>query len=663
MRALLLGLCLLALLGIFSPPLAGQQRSKARIGSPAPELEGGTEWLNCAGPLRLKDLRGKIILLDFWTYCCINCMHILPDLEKLEAKYPNELVVIGVHSAKFSAEKDSKNIREAILRYHIKHPVVNDANKRIWNAYDANWWPTFCVIDPEGKFVFKSQQEGKLLQLDEVIGDLVQKHRAKGNLNTKPLQFDTLKLAERKDAPIYFPGKILADAGSNRLFIADSSHHRIVITDLEGKLLDIAGSGEVGKKNGSFEEAQFDDPQGMALYRGNTLFVADRRNCLIRKLNLKERTVETFAGTGDQRYSPGQSMVVATKAILNSPWDLWLHDDVLYMALAGNHQIWRIDVSARMAGPYAGAGDENIRDGALMQALFSQPSGLGSDGSWLYVADAEVSAIRAVSLKGNTVKTLVGTGLFDFGDKDGTGRGARLQHALAVQHHKGKLYIADTYNNKIKTLDLKSREVKTWLGDGKPGKTDDPARFDEPAGLSIAEDKLYVADTNNHAIRVIDIPTKKVTTLSLAGIEPPKKVAAHARPTFPNATITKVAETMIPTRGDLTLEITVKLDDKVKLNQEVPFAWQVEANLEGQTEPFDMTGTIEKPDRVMKIILPAEKLAATKNLKVSLLMYACRTGAEGICFPKSQIWDVVVAPKGVGNRILKLETAEIKAGF
>lgn len=657
--------CLVAA-GLICPEAAGHFQSrgpKAKLNAPAPELEGGTEWLNTAGPLRLRDLKGKIVLLDFWTYCCINCMHILPDLEKLEKKYPNELVVIGVHSAKFNAEKDSKNIREAILRYHIKHPVINDANHRLWDAYAVNSWPTFRLIDPEGKLVLGRSGEGLLDELDETIRDLIAKHKGKGTLNTKPLQFDTLKLAERKEKPIYYPGKILADGEGKRLFIADSSHHRIVITDLEGKKLDIAGTGEFGKKDGSFDEAQFDDPQGMAL-KGETLYVADRRNCLIRKLNLKERTVETFAGTGVQQWSPRQSMVNVNRAILNSPWDLWLAGDTLYAAMAGNHQIWRIDLGAKLAGPYAGTGEENIADGSLSAAKFSQPSGLASDGSVLFVADSEVSAVRTVSLNGNSVKTLVGTGLFNFGDKDGVGTAARLQHALAVGYHKGKVYVADTYNNKIKVIDLKTKECKTWLGDGKPGATDSPPRFDEPAGMSIVGDTLYLADTNNHAIRVIDIPSKKLATLALKDVPLPKppETASANRPKFPNPTIRKLSEQPISTSGDLTLELKVVLGEKTKLNKEVPFAYLIEANVPGKNEPFEESGSIAKPGDTMTLTLPAQKIAGAKSIKVSLLLYACQTGAEGLCFPKTQVWDVALAPSPAGPKTLKLETNEIKSG-
>lgn len=488
----------------------------------APELEGGVGWLNTAGPLRLKDLRGKIVLLDFWTYCCINCMHVLPDLDKLEKKYPNELVVIGVHSAKFENEKDSQAIRKAILRYEIKHPVVNDAEMTIWKIYGVQAWPTIGLIDPEGFIVYASSGEGQFAALDRKISDLIRIHKAKGTLNQKPLRFERVR--EEGASPLFFPGKVLADAASNRLFIADSTHHRIVITDLAGKKITIAGTGTPGKADGPFDKASFDDPQGMAL-RGDTLYVADRKNHLIRALDLKANFVKTVAGTGKQGRVRGHGGP-ALQVGLNSPWDILLHGDTLFIAMAGHHQIWTFDLKRNALDPYAGNGLENIRDGTLGpmgQANLAQPSGLASDGKTLYVADSEVSAIRAMPLDGKgIVSTIVGMGLFEFGDVDGVGNKVRLQHPLGVAFHEGKLYVADTYNSKIKVIDPAKRSAQTFLGGQEVGWLAGPL-FSEPAGLSIANGKLYVADTNAHRIRVVNLQTKAVTTLELEGVEAPKQ--------------------------------------------------------------------------------------------------------------------------------------------
>ncbi len=486
----------------------------------APELEGGLAWLNTAGPLRLKDLRGKIVVLDFWTLCCINCIHTLPDLAKLEKKYANQLVVIGVHSAKFENEKSSESIRKAILRYEISHPVVNDGDMKIWQTYGANSWPTLILIDPEGYFVAGASGEGLYEALDEAIAKLIKIHRDKKTLSEKPLRFELARFHERGDCPLFFPGKVLADSAGRRLFIADSTHHRIVITDLDGQKIAVAGIAEPGRADGSFEKASFNDPQGMAL-RDDLLYVADRKNDLIRTLDLKKRTVQTVAGTTDQnenRFRGGPAL----KTSLNSPWDLFLSGKSLFIAQAGYHQIWTLDLDKARLEPYAGNGREFIHDGPLDRSCFAQPSGLTGKGDTLYVADSEASAIREISIAEGKVSTVVGVvdlDLFRFGDKDGIGDQVRLQHALGVAYHDGKLYVADTYNSKIKVIDPEKRTCSTFVG-GPSGWLSERL-FNEPGGLSYANGKLYVADTNGHRIQVVDLKSKAVSTLALKGVEAP----------------------------------------------------------------------------------------------------------------------------------------------
>ena len=484
----------------------------------APELTGGVAWINTAAPIRMKDLRGKIVLIDFWTFCCINCIHVMPDLAKLEKKYPNELVVIGVHSAKFEKEKDTEAIKKAVLRYEIKHPVVNDADMAIWKAFGASSWPTMFLIDPEGKVVWSESGEGLYDELDKEIARLIKTHKAKKTLNTKRLEF---KVAGNDGTnPLFFPGKVLADEAGKRLFIADSTHHRIVITDLEGKKIAIAGNGDSGTTNGAFDKAQFNDPQGMAL-KGNILYVADRKNHLLRALDLDKKTVSTVAGTGEQgrdRAADGPAL----KTGLNSPWDLHVVGNYLFVAMAGFHQIWVMDLTKGRIATYAGDGGENIRDGLLSRSQFAQPSGLASDGKTLYVADSETSSIRALPMTGRgQVHTLVGEGLFTFGDTDGVGDRVRLQHALGVAYHDGKLYVADTYNSKLKVLDPLTKECKTFTGGEKEGWLAKPV-FNEPGGISFGGGKLYIADTNAHRIRIVDLKTKAISTLKLQGITSPR---------------------------------------------------------------------------------------------------------------------------------------------
>ena len=507
-----------------------------------PPLPKDLAWLNTAGPLDWKDLRGKFVLLDFWTYCCINCMHILPELQKLERAYPKNLVVVGVHSAKFAAEQESKNITEAIQRYKIQHAVINDANHQVWEMFGVNAWPTVLLIDPEGFAVWGTSGEITADQVDRLLRAAIPYYRQKGLLDETPLRPGP---DQASATPLRFPGKILADEASGRLFIADSNHNRIVVARLDGSLVDVAGSGATGRADGSFSDAEFDQPQGMAI-RGQTLYVADTENHLIRKIDLAARKVPTVAGLGRQGREPASPThpTDPRKTALSSPWDLWIHDDGLFIAMAGYHQIWKMRLDESAIVPYAGNGREDIVDGRLLPkqpyqpgfASFAQPSGLSSDGAWLYVADSEGSSIRAVPLTPpKPVHTVVGTAelpvarLFTFGDVDGPAPQVRFQHPLGVAWHGGQLYVADTYNHKIKVVDPATGAARTLAGTGRPGHDDQPAAFYEPAGLSAAAGKLFVADTNNHLIRVIDIESRKVSTLSIAGLAPP----AVSRPPAP----------------------------------------------------------------------------------------------------------------------------------
>lgn len=445
--------------------VASAQRKKI----PAPELTGGTAWLNVARPLTLADVKGKVVLLDFWTYCCINCMHIIPDLKKLETKYPNEFVVIGVHSAKFKNERESENIRQAILRYEIEHPVVNDSNFAIWQAYGAKAWPTLVLIDPEGNVVGRDTGEGHYDVLDKIIGDVISEYRSKNLLSEKPLPI-LLEKGKKGPSLFSFPGKVLADEISNRLFIADSNHNRIVIATLDGKVLDVVGNGKIGKDDGTFTEASFNHPQGMAFHR-DYLYVADTENHLIRKLDLKTKTVKTIAGTGKQaNFMAAGGM--GTSSPLNSPWDLVFLKGQLYIAMAGAHQIWKMNLETTVFEPYAGSGREGCIDGPLDTCALAQPSGITIADKKLYFADSEVSAVRYVDMEKKEVKTVIGRDLFVFGDVDGQGEEVRLQHPLGVWNYNGLIYIADTYNHKIKVLNPLDKTCRTILGSGQFGHDD-----------------------------------------------------------------------------------------------------------------------------------------------------------------------------------------------
>ncbi len=487
--------------------------------APAPDFPADVSWLNTDHPLDLKDLRGKVVLLDFWTYCCINCMHIIPDLKKLEAKYDRELVVIGVHSAKFDNEKDTANIRRAILRYEIRHPVINDSDFEVWRAYGARAWPTLVLINPEGRIIGQSSGEGVYKPFDRIIGATVRHFDALGKIDRRPLHF-SLEAASEPHAFLSFPGKITTDQAGDRLFFTDSNHNRIIVAAPDGRVREIIGDGQEGLRDGTFAKARFFRPQGLCFDpRQNVLYIADTENHAIRQVDLERRVVTTLAGDGHQGKSR-QPRGAGKDVELNSPWDLVRVGDTLYIAMAGSHQIWQLDLKSRQVSLFAGSGRENIMDGPRATAALAQPSGLATDGERLFVADSEVSAIREVGLSSTgRVETVIGEGLFEFGDVDGKYPKARLQHCIGVAFHDGLLYVADTYNHKIKRLNPRTRELETLIGTGKSGKANGPARqaeLNEPNGLCFARGKMFIADSNNHLIRVYDPKSGLVSTLNLS---------------------------------------------------------------------------------------------------------------------------------------------------
>jgi sugar lactone lactonase YvrE len=482
----------------------------------APELSGASDWFNVPAPLSLADLRGKVVLLDFWTYGCINCLHVLPDLRRLEEKYRRELVVVGIHSAKFHNERKSDNIRRILVRYDIDHPVANDGAFAIWKAYGARAWPTQVLIDPEGYVVATASGEGKADAIDRAIAAVIRVFDERGLIDRTPLP-QSLERERLAHSVLAFPGKLAVDDASRRLFVADSNHHRILVMDFDGRVQTVVGCSAAGRADGVFEGASFYRPQGLAL-AGAVLYVADTENHAVRAIDFERRRVMTIAGTG--RQAPwGVAGGPARESALNSPWDLAIDGRALFVAMAGSHQIWRIDLDRQVAEPYAGSGREARVDGAPGEAAFAQPSGLAMGGATLFVADSEANIIRAITAPpAPRVRTLAGGDLFDFGDRDGAGDGARLQHPLGVAFARGLIFVADTYNHKVRTVEPETGRVRTFAGTGEQGHGDGEraaATFDEPGGLAATADALFVADTNNHAIRRIDLDRGRVDTLSI----------------------------------------------------------------------------------------------------------------------------------------------------
>ena len=438
-------------------------------------------------------------------------------MRKLEQKYAKELAIIGVHSAKFPNEKDSFNLTNAVRRYELEHPVINDAQFQVWQQYSCRAWPTLMFIDPQGQVIGKHEGELPFDALDSLLSQMIEQFDKDGLLVHRAVPSSFQKT---DDTALRYPGKVLADEPGERLFITDTNHNRIVITGMDGAVKQVIGSGEEDFDDGSFADSTFNHPQGVAL-DGDILYVADTENHAIREVDLIKETVATVAGTGEQGNTrdgrrPGRTMA------LSSPFDLVCQNGVLYIAMAGIHQLWSLELDSGMVGPFAGNGRESITDGPLGSAELAQPCGLTTNGTKLFFADSETSSVRSADIDpAGRVQTIVGLDLFVFGDADGSDHHVRLQHPIGITYHDGVLYITDTYNHKIKRVLPATKSAFTVLGTGKPGHVEgalDQVQFSEPSGISFAYGKMYIADTNNHAIRVADIESGVVSTLEITGL-------------------------------------------------------------------------------------------------------------------------------------------------
>ena len=457
--------------------------------SRAPEFPAGLEWFNVKEPVRLADQAGRVVLIDFGTFSSINCLHVLQDLSALQRRFRDDLVIISVHSPKFTAEKNRSHVQKAINRLHINHPVVHDPDLQLWQMYGTKIWPTQILLDAEGNILGAMTGDGKKSQLELII-----QYQLGRNIEppeSRKLSFSAQSAPEAPTA-LSFPGRIVATP--NKFYIADSGHNRILVLSPRGQVVRQYGSASAGFIDGNGTMAAFDNPQGMVL-ADDFLYVADTGNHAIRRIHLRSNDVVTIAGTGSAGTStavvdiPGTPLTVS----MSSPTDVVFKNGKLYIAMTGSHQIWRLSLIANTVEVFSGSGYEDLQDGPPGSAAFSQPSGLALLENRLFCVDAGSSAIREIDMDTGVVSTLVGEGLFEFGDADGAGSVARLQYPLDIVAdpiHQ-MLWMTDTFNNKIKRIGVSTSYVSS---------TSCGRHLDEPGGLAFHDDTLYIANTNAHEL-------------------------------------------------------------------------------------------------------------------------------------------------------------------
>lgn len=617
---------------------------------PAPEFPANLDWINTENPLTMQGLQGKIVIFDFWTYGCINCIHMIPVFEQIEEKYAEEVVVIGVHSAKFENEGQTDNLRQIVQRYDLKHPVINDNQFQVWQTYGAQAWPTIAIVDPRGNVVVRESGEIPFEAFDAYLSGMVEYYDGLDDsiIDRTPLDI-TLEGAGDPGTPLLFPGKVLADESTQRLFIADSNHNRIVIVDLEtNTVTDIIGSSGRGFDDGAFEESTFYKLQGMAL-DGDLLYIADVNNHAIRVANLADRTVETIVGNGEMGRGGlqfGRTVSEPLDFAIRSPWDVELDSNgLLHIAMAGTHQLYIYEPDTNLLYPSVGNGREaNLNDVSLADSELAQPSGLfyAGDGK-LYFADSESSTIRLADFENDLVTVVAGTtenNLFAFGDVDGELGENLLQHALGVQGvPNGDLYIADTYNSRIKVIPAGETAIQTVYGLGDlGGYTDggvDVAEFDEPGGLTYADGKLYIADTNNHVIRVIDLDTETVDTLEYSNpdalVIDPDALTILGGNTADDMLINVDALSL--GEGETELSLSINLPEDFKINDLIDSRLTLSSTSDAiqvgsESDENALTVTVDSTS----IAVPLELSMGEGELSADLTLYYCREGEEALCF-------------------------------
>lgn len=477
--------------------LTCRMASRARVR--APELIGKGGWLNTGDQqYTLADLRGRIVILDFWTFCCVNCLHVLDELRELEEKHRDTVVIIGVHSPKFVHEAEHQAVVDAVERYEVHHPVLDDPELATWKQYAVRAWPTLVVIDPEGYVVAQHAGEGHAHAIERLVEELESEHAAKGTLR----RGDGPYVAPEPVAThLRFPGKalLLPDGG---FLVSDTTRHRLVELDADGETVRRHfGTGERGLNDGGPDEARFSEPQGLAVLPDGRVAVADTVNHALRALDLTTGVTSTLAGTGRQWWQGAPTSGPAREVDLSSPWDVAWFGDRLWVAMAGVHQLWTYDPESATVRVAAGTTNEGLVDGPAAEAWFAQPSGLAvsADGERLWVADSETSSLRWVD-RDEHVRTAVGTGLFDFGHRDGAADQALLQHPLGVTAlPDGSVAISDTYNHALRRYDPASGEVTTLATDVR-----------EPSDAVLVDGDLVVVESARHRLTRLRLPEEAV---------------------------------------------------------------------------------------------------------------------------------------------------------
>ncbi len=503
---------------------------------------------------------------------------------------------------------------------------------RIWQSYTVKSWPTLAVIRPDGSIAAMAPGEADLEALDAFVQTVLDDAREDGTLAREPFRLEAV--TGPPSGSLAFPGKVIPLPG-DRLAVSDSGHHRLMILSLEGRVELIVGSGEAGFTDGGLEEASFRSPQGLSFdTEADVLFVADTGNHAIREVDLGRRQVRTAAGTGALGRGIPHARVAARQMPLRSPWDVVVAGDYVLIAMAGCHQIWTYSRIEETVGVLAGSGREGLADGTFAEAAFAQPSGLALDGSKLFVADSETSAVRALDLVQGEVRTLVGSGLFDFGDSDGPRPSALLQHPIGIASGPSGLLVADTYNHKIKRIDPDAGGARTLF------ERDAEIALREPAGLcQLADGRVVVADTNHHRLVILEPGARRAEVLGIVAEAPP--MVDEARTGASVRTLRRI----VLGPGDATLRLRLQEPAGFDLAAGSRVSIRIEA-LPAFTAPegdlgFEVAGTRRGVPVLLKgAAAQGARGLAEGRITVEVAAVLCSHGEAAACWPVEAVYRI-----------------------
>jgi thiol-disulfide isomerase/thioredoxin len=611
----------------------------------APELIGDT-WFGTTNPrLGISDFKGRFLLLDFWTLCCVNCHHVLAELRPVEEKFKDVLTVVGVHSPKFEYEKLPESVAAAIDRHEIHHPVLNDPNMTTWQSYGVRAWPTWVLVDPKGEIIATYSGEGHAHALEALLEKLVPEYEASGDLVKgaglyKPPAPSSLALKQ--------PGKIVAIPAAYRgllggaeLLVSNSGAHNLIGL-IAANLLDpvvTIGKGVRGSGDGSFDSASFAEPYGavfiegeLALKVGAHLLVADTANHLIRAINLESKKVFTIAGTGAQWMQADATTGPALETNMSTPWDIEVFENQLLIAMAGEHRIWNYDFQTKSLGIYAGTTNEGLVDGTLTDAWFAQPSALAKSkitAGKIWLIDAETSALR--SMQNGKISSQIGKGLFDFGHVDGPADQALLQHPLGlIELPDGNLLIADTYNRAIRKYSPTTNSVSTIARD-----------LSEPSDLELIE------TTDGPKLAIVEAAANKITLLP---IEAEALVQGNAMRTARPA--------LEVLAGELTIDVTFSAPPGQKLDDRFgPSTYLV---VSSTPKDLLLEGAGNSTELTRKIVLNPDITEGV--LHVAAKGASCDESEQGAqCHIHQQDWGIPIKVSAAGSSTVELVLSGNKA--